>query len=254
MRLRNKVALITGGGSGLGRGIALRFGQEGAAVVLFGRRLNRLGETADLIGREGGVALPLACDVSDAGAVARMVEMAAGHLGRLDILVNAAGVRGAVGDVTEISLPEWDEAFRVNTTGPMLCARSVIPHMRRAGGGAILNIGSMRLSHVKPGAAAYCASKGALLYLTKVMALDHAADQIRVNMISPGLVLTDLTRYVVEQFPTPEEGIRRYGAQYPLGRIGTEDDIANAAVYLCSDESSWVTGAILPVDGGLGTT
>jgi NAD(P)-dependent dehydrogenase (short-subunit alcohol dehydrogenase family) len=254
MRLRNKVALITGGGSGLGRGIALRFCKEGAAVALFGRRLDRLSETAHLIGREGGVALPLACDVTDAGRVARMVEMAAGHFGRIDLLVNAAGVRGAVGDVTELSLAEWDEAFRVNTTGPMLCARSVVPHMKRGGGGAILNIGSLRLAHVKPGAAAYCASKGALLYLTKVMALDHAADRIRVNMISPGLVLTEFTQYVVEQFPTPEEGIRHYGAQYPLGRIGTEEDIAAAAVYLCSDEASWVTGAILPVDGGLGAT
>jgi NAD(P)-dependent dehydrogenase (short-subunit alcohol dehydrogenase family) len=254
MRLRDRVAIITGGASGIGRGIAVRFCEEGAAVAICARRPERLEQTAAEIVMDGGTALAVPCDVTDEAQVRQMVERVAGQFGRLDILVNAAGVRGAVGDVTRLSLDEWWQALQVNTTGPLLCARHVIPRMREVGGGAILNIGSLRLAHVKPGAAAYCASKGALLYLTKVMALDHAAERIRVNMISPGLVLTEFTRYVTEEFPTPEEGLRRYGAQYPLGRIGTVEDIAAAAVYLASDEASWVTGAILPVDGGLGTT
>lgn len=267
MRLAGKVAIITGGGTGIGRGIAVRFCSEGASVAICGRRADVLERAAaeiacdsprkpellaDPVGRS--IALPVPCDVGDEEAVRRMVARVAEAFGRIDILVNAAGVRGAVGDATRLELSEWEEAFRVNTTGPLLCARHVIPQMRKGGGGCILNVGSLRLTRVKAGAAAYCASKGALLYLTRVMALDHAREGIRVNMISPGLVLTEFTRYVVDDFPTPEEGMRHHGAQYPLGRIGTPEDIAAAAAFLASDEAAWITGAVLPVDGGMGTT
>src|SRR5262249_21728044 len=143
MRLRDRVAIITGGASGIGRGIAVRFCQEGAAVAICARRQDRLEQTAGEIVMDGRTALPVPCDVTDEEQVRRMVERVADHFGRIDVLVNAVGVRGAVGDVTRLSMEEWWEAFQVNTTGPLLCARHVIPRMREIGGGAILNIGSL---------------------------------------------------------------------------------------------------------------
>lgn len=251
MQLAGKTAVVTGGGSGLGRGIARRFAREGARVVVVGRRREPLAETVSLIAAEGGEAAAAPADVSDDASVREVAALTQRHFGGCHILVNAAGIRGAVGDATELDLDGWREAFAVNTTGPMLCARHLIPLMRRAGGGAIINIGSLRLSQLKAGAAAYIAAKGALLYLTRVMALDHAKEQVRVNMVSPGLVLTDFTRYVVEGYADPEQGKRHWVAQYPLGRIGTEEDIAAACLYLASDASSWVTGQVLGVDGGM---
>lgn len=250
-RLAGKVAVVTGAGSGLGRGIALRFASEGARVIVVGRRRGRLEETVAQIEDAGGEALPAPADVAVEADIESVATLARERFGGVHVLVNAAGVRGAVGPVTELELDGWREAFAVNTSGPLLCARHLVPLMRAAGGGSIINIGSLRLSRLKAGAAAYIASKGALLYLTRVMALDHAREGIRVNMVSPGLVLTEFTQYVVEGFADPEEGKRRFGAEYPLGRIGTEEDIAPACVYLASDESAWVTGQVLNVDGGL---
>ncbi len=251
MRLKGKYAIITGGGSGLGFGIARRFVLEGANVALVGRSPDKLSASAHQIQTGQTQVLAIPCDVTDETQVQEMVSKVVQAFGTVNVVVNCAGVRGSVGTVVEMDLKGWWEAFRVNTTGPLLVARYVIPHMVKAGGGSIINIGSMRLHHVKPGAAAYCASKGALAYLTKVMALDHAHQGIRVNLINPGLVLTPFTEYVVKEAPTPEEGIRRYASQYPLGRIGTLEDIAWAAVYLASEDSAWVTGAQLDVDGGM---
>jgi NAD(P)-dependent dehydrogenase (short-subunit alcohol dehydrogenase family) len=245
--LEGKVAVVTGGGSGLGKGIAKRFLQEGAKVAICGRREAKLEEAAGELGK----ALPVRCDVGDDASVREMVSRVVKEYGRLDILVNAAGIRGAVGKAEEIDLAEWEETLRVNTTGPLLCARHAVPEMRKVGGGSLVLIGSMRITHVKAGAAAYCVSKGALVHLTRVMALDYAADHIRVNLLNPALVLTDFTRYVVDGYADPEEGKRKFGATYPLGRIGTENDIAEAALYLASDASSWVTGTSLNVDGGM---
>jgi NAD(P)-dependent dehydrogenase (short-subunit alcohol dehydrogenase family) len=253
-QLDKRVAVITGGGSGIGRGIALAFAREGARVVVVGRRESPLEETARRIAADGGEALALPADVADDAAVAAMAARARAHFGQVQLLVNAAGVRGAVGPVTDFDLAGWNEALAVNVTGPLLCVRHLAPLMRDAGGGAIVNIGSLRLTRLKAGAAAYIASKGALLYLTRVLALDHARDRIRVNMVSPGLVLTPFTQYVIQGHPDPEEGKRRHGADYPLGRIGTEEDIAQACVYLASDAASWVTGQILNVDGGMSAT
>lgn len=249
--MKGRLAIITGGGSGIGRGVARAFAREGARVLVVGRRQAPLEETVQLIRSAGGEAEAHPADVADPEGAASIADRARELYGRVDVLINAAGVRGAVGPVTELDLKGWQEAFAVNTMGPMLCARAVIPLMREAGGGSIVNIGSLRLARLKAGAAAYIASKGALLYLTKVMALDHAKEGIRVNMVSPGLVLTPFTQYVVADFDDPEEGKRKYGAEYPLRRIGTEEDIALACLYLASDASSWVTGQVLNVDGGM---
>jgi len=252
LRLHDKVAIITGSGTGLGKGIAKRFAREGASVVICGRRIDKVQETVEEISGAGGTAIGVQADVADEASVKHLVAETVSHFRAINVLVNNAGVRGAVGDATSMDLDGWWEALRINLSGPLICARHVIPAMKESGGGSIVNIGSMRLVHVKAGAAAYCASKGGLIHLTKVMALDHAADNIRVNLLRPALVLTPFTQYVVDDFDDPEEGIRYFGAQYPLGRIGTEEDIANAALFLASDESSWVTGAHLNVDGGMG--
>lgn len=252
-RLAGRVAVVTGGGSGLGRGIARTFAAEGARVIVVGRRREPLEESVRLIEAERGAALAFAADLAEDDQAAALAKFAR-SAGGCRALVCAAGVRGAVGAAPDLELAGWHEALAVNTTAPLLCARHLVPLMREAGGGSIVNIGSLRLNRLKAGAAAYIASKGALLYLTRVMALDHAPDRIRVNMVSPGLVLTDFTRYVIEGHADPEEGKRKWGAQYPLGRIGTEDDIAQACLYLASDESSWVTGQVLNVDGGMSAT
>lgn len=251
MRLKDKVAIVTGSGTGLGKGIAIAFAGQGASITVCGRRNDKVRETVAEIESAGGTAIGVQADVSDEESVRKLVEATVNSFGAVHILVNNAGIRGAVGDVTTLDLNEWWDALRVNLTGPVLCSRHAIPVMREAGGGSIIHIGSMRIVHVKEGAAAYCASKGALVHLTKVMALDHAKDNIRVNLLSPALVLTEFTQYVIEGFETREEGIRKFGSQYPLGRIGTERDIAEAAIYLASEESSWVTGAHLNVDGGM---
>ncbi len=254
MKLAGRVAVVTGGGSGIGRGVARRFASEGAIVAVVSRRAGPLEETVELIRGAGGEAVAVPADVSDEDSVRRMAASVRERRGNTQVLVCAAGVRGAVGSVTDLDLDGWSEALAINTTGPLLCARHLIPQMRAAGGGAIVNVGSLRLSRLKAGAAAYIASKGALLYLTKVMALDHAAEGIRVNMVSPGLVLTPFTEYVVQGFADPEAGKRKYGAEYPLGRIGTEEDIARACLYLASDAAAWVTGQELNVDGGMSST
>jgi NAD(P)-dependent dehydrogenase (short-subunit alcohol dehydrogenase family) len=251
VRLDGKIAVVTGGGSGLGRGIALAFAREGARVIAVGRRPPPLQETVAAICQAGGEAEAFSADVTNDAAAARMAGFASERFGGCHILVAAAGTRGAVGKVTDLDMAGWREALDVNVTGPLICARHLIPLMRRSGSGSIINIGSMRLTRVKGGGAAYIASKGALLFLTKVMALDHASEGIRVNMVSPGLVLTDFTRYVIEGYDDPEQGKRHWGGQYPLGRIGTEEDIAQACIYLASEASAWVTGQVLNVDGGM---
>jgi NAD(P)-dependent dehydrogenase (short-subunit alcohol dehydrogenase family) len=247
MRLKHKVALITGAGSGIGRAIALAFAREGAQVALVGRREDRLGSVVREIG--SGHALALPGDITGAriaqAAVARTVK----RFGGLNVLVNNAGllIPGTAESHTE---EEWDQTFSVNVRALWLVCRAALPRMRAAGGGSIINISSVLGLMGAKNRVAYAASKGAVTLLTRAMALDHAQENIRVNCICPGIVETEMVADFILKAPDPEAARRQRVGLHPLGRFGKPEDVAAMAVYLASDESSWVTGAALPVDGG----
>jgi NAD(P)-dependent dehydrogenase (short-subunit alcohol dehydrogenase family) len=249
VRLKDKVAIITGGGSGIGQACGELFAEEGASVVLAGRRAEKTAEAAAAITARGGRALGVACDVARATDVARVIRRTMAEFGAIHILVNSAGVL-LVGTAEQTSEGEWDHVINTNLKGVFLVSRAAIPELRRAGGGSIVNISSvLGLVGMKNGAA-YCASKGGVTLLTKAMALDHAADGIRVNCICPAIVETELLDELWAKTPDPEASRRRRAEQIPLGRFGTPRDVARMALFLASDESSWVTGAALPLDGG----
>jgi len=249
-RLSGKVALITGGGTGIGRAIALAFAREGASVALAGRRLEILREVVKEVEKSGGEALAVECDVTRARDAERAVKGTAERFGGLNVLVNNAGMLH-VSTVEGISEEEWDRVMSVNVKGPFLISRAALKEFRKAGGGAIVNISSILGLVAMKDRAVYSASKGAVTLLTKAMALDHAHENIRVNCICPSIVETELVKGL---FDSSEKGERlRKGrlSQIPLGRFGQPADVAEMAVFLACDESSWVTGAALPLDGGL---
>jgi meso-butanediol dehydrogenase / (S,S)-butanediol dehydrogenase / diacetyl reductase len=249
-RLKGKTAVVTGGGTGMGRAIALALGQEGAKVAVLGRRREVLEQVAEELVRIGTEARALVCDVTDKKAVGQAVSETEAAFGPVNVLVNNAGIL-SVSTVESVSEQEWDRVIETNLTGPFLMARAVLSSMRRAGGGSIVNIGSVLGLVAIKNRAAYCASKGGLTLLTKAMALDHAHENIRVNCICPSVVETELVQGI---FSDTEEGRKARQARIgtiPLGRLGRPDDVAGLAVFLASDESSWVTGTAIPVDGGV---
>ena len=249
-RLSGKVALITGGGTGIGRAIALAFAREGASVALAGRRLEKLREVTKEVEKGGGKALALECDVTRARDAERAVKGTAERFGRLNVLVNNAGMLH-VSTVEGISEEEWDRVMSVNVKGPFLMSRAALKEFRKAGGGAIVNIGSILGLVAMKDRAAYSASKGGVTMLTKAMALDHAHENIRVNCICPSIVETELVKGLFDSSEKGEQLRKGRLAHIPLGRFGQPADVAEMAVFLASDESSWVTGAALPLDGGL---
>jgi len=249
-RLSGKVALITGGGTGIGKAIALAFAREGAGVTVAGRRLEKLREVASEVQKAGGKGLAMECDVTNAGDVERAVKGTVERFGRLNVLVNNAGTLH-VSTVEGISEEEWDHMMTVNVKGPFLTSRAVLPEFRKCGGGAIVNIGSVLGLFAVKDRAAYSASKGAVTMLTKSMALDHAHEKIRVNCICPSVVETDLVKGVFDETEKGQVRLKARLATIPLGRLGKPEDVAAMAVYLASDESSWLTGAAIPLDGGV---
>lgn len=249
-RLEGKVAMITGGGTGIGRAIALAFAREGAKLAVAGRRKEKLNETIREMEKQGGQGLAIVCDVAKAKDAAHAVRETAKHFGRLNVLVNNAGMLHA-STIEGIAEEEWDRLMTINLKGPFLMCRAALPEFRKAGGGAIINVGSVLGLVAMKDRAAYCASKGGVTLLTKAMALDHAHENIRSNCICPSIVETELVQGL---FAASEEGKALRKArigQIPIGRMGRPEDVAELAVFLASDESSWLTGAAIPLDGGL---
>ncbi len=241
MRLSRKVAIITGGGSGIGKAIAMAFVREGAQVVIAGRDREKLERAAVEIGD----CLAVSADVSGAKGTEKLVSAAIEKFKRINILVNNAAVL-LPGTAESLSEEDFDQTFAINVRGLWLVTRAVLQHMRDAAGGSIVNMGSVLSLVGARNRVAYAASKGAVAAMTKAMALDHAAENIRVNCICPGIVATEM----VEKFNTDEAARRQRVALHPMGCFGQPEDIASAAVFLASDESGWTTGSVLTIDGG----
>ena len=251
-RLKDKIALVTGAGSGIGRAAAMLFASEGAGIASADLSDARAEETAAEIERRGGRAVALSGDVSVAEEAARMVDDAVDALGRLDIVVNSAGVT-ARNALPPGSDPDdvWDRVIEVNLKGTYLVSRCAVSHMQRGGGGSIVNLAStMGMVGYPPGLGGalnpYPPSKGGVIQLTRNMAVDLARDNIRVNCLCPGFVETDLTKSLTDDPPTRE----MLESRHPIGRLGRPEEVAYAALYLASDEASYVTGTALTVDGG----
>jgi meso-butanediol dehydrogenase/(S,S)-butanediol dehydrogenase/diacetyl reductase len=249
-RLAGKVALITGGGTGIGRAIALAFVREGAKVAVAGRRKEKLEETVREVEKLGGRGLAIVCDVAKAKDGERAVKETAKEFGELNVLVNNAGILHAA-TIEGTSEDQWDKLLTTNLKGPFLMCKAALPEFRKAGGGTIVNVGSVLGLVGMKDRAAYCASKGGVTLLTKAMALDHAQENVRSNCICPSIVETELVQGL---FAASEEGRALRKARIgsiPLGRMGRPEDVAEMAVFLASEESSWLTGAAIPLDGGL---
>ena len=244
-RLEGRVAVVTGAAGGIGSAIARLFAAEGAKVACLD--LTRPEALAASIQADGGVALALATDVANEGSTRAALEtiLAAWHAA--GILVNGAAPNDPAGTVLELPPAEWDRVFAVQVTGAYYMSRAVLPGMIAAGAGSIIHIASQMGRVGSPGRPAYCAAKGALIQLAKVMALDHAAQGIRVNSLSPGAVETGRMLF---RYGTMEEARAASVPKHPIGRLGQPDEIAAAALFLASDASSFMTGADLLVDGG----
>ena len=249
-RLAGKSAVITGGGTGIGQAIALAFAREGAQVVVAGRRKEKLDETLHLLQQAGCSALALECDVTKAADTQRVVKSAEDAFGKVNVLVNNAGAL-SVSTVENITEEDWDRVMATNVKGPFLMSRAALPAMRRAGGGSIINVGSVLGIVAIRDRAAYCASKGGVSMLTKAMALDHAQDNIRVNCVCPSIVESDMTRNLFAETEVGQQARESRLASIPLGLFGKPADIAGLTVFLASEESSWMTGTVIPVDGGV---
>lgn len=250
LRLSEKVALITGGGTGIGRACAELFAKEGARVAIAGRRREPLDAAAKEIAKTGGQVAAVVCDVTQRKSVEAALAEVVTWFGRLDVLVNNAGAV-IVATAEQTSDEDWERLLATNLTGTFLASRAALTLMRKAGGGSIVNIGSILGLVARRDRAAYCAAKAGVTGLTKAMALDHAHEKIRVNCICPSIVETELGLRSIRLAPDPAAEMRRRVEGIPLGRMGKPEDVAQMAVYLASDESAWITGVALPLDGGL---
>jgi NAD(P)-dependent dehydrogenase (short-subunit alcohol dehydrogenase family) len=228
----------------------LAFAREGAQVAVAGRRLEKLQDVAREIEKQAGEGLAIQCDVTQADDAKRAVQETAARFGRVNVLVNNAGAL-SVSTIESITEKDWDRVMTVNLKGPFLMSRAVLPEFRKAGGGTIVNVGSVLGLIAMKDRAAYCASKGGVTLLTKAMAMDHAHEKVRVNCICPSLVETELVQVLFASSEEGEAARRARIAQIPLGRMGRPEDVAEMAVFLASEESSWLTGAAIPLDGGL---
>ncbi len=250
-RLAGKVALVTGAASGIGLASAERFAAEGARVVCVDVDEPRLAAAAKRVAASGGETHAIAADVSDAAAIAAAVEGAVERFGQLDVLMANAGIAGS-GMAHSTPDELWERVIAVNLTGAFVTIRAVLPHMMERRAGSIVASASIAALSGVPAQAAYAAAKGGVAALTRQIAVDYAGYGIRINALCPATVVTPLVLEAYEQRGGDvDEMLRERGRDVPLGRLGDPLDVANLALFLASDEAAWMTGALLPVDGGL---
>ncbi len=252
MRFANKTAVVTGAATGIGAATALAFGAEGAQVVLADINQAALDECVAEIQADGGKALAVQADVSRSSQVQRMVDAAVEAFGGIDCLVASAGIQ-TYGTVVSTDEDIWDRTLAINAKGVYLAAKYCIPQMVKGGGGAIVNVASVQGLFSQPNVAAYSASKGAVIAMTRTMALDHAADKIRANSLCPGSVDTPMLRDSAQLFSPSDPGgaIEDWGGLHALGRVAQPAEMAQVALFLCSEAASFITGAAIVADGGL---
>jgi NAD(P)-dependent dehydrogenase (short-subunit alcohol dehydrogenase family) len=253
MQLEGKVALITGGGTGIGAALARRFTAEGAQVVITGRRAEKLDEVAASLPARS--VTTVAGSVSDAVSAQRMVDAALAVSGRLDVLVNNAAAHLA-GTVVDMDLETWNEMLETNLTGPFLLMKATIPSMVAAGGGSIINMASLAGVVCVPGSPGYCATKAGLIHLTKQVALDFGKDGVRCNVVCPGPVRTAMLEHsltpLAEALETDLDDVfRRLHKSVPLRRVATPEEIGGLCVFLAGDDSAFMTGSTVMIDGGV---
>lgn len=247
--LEDQIAIVTGGASGLGEVIAHRLAAEGATVVVADIDAPGAQVVADNIVAHGHNAVSVACDVTRRDQVDAMVEEAA-RIGRIGTLVLSAAIE-SITPVVELSDEDWQHVLDVDLKGPFLCMRAAIPHMVAGGGGSVIAMGSTLGLIVAPGHPAYCAAKGALVNLCKQAAIEHAPDRVRVNVLAPSATDTGLFMKFTAQAPDPDALRAQIAATNPMGRIGTGEEVCDAVIFLASDQSRYISGSILPLDGGL---
>jgi NAD(P)-dependent dehydrogenase (short-subunit alcohol dehydrogenase family) len=243
-----KVALITGGGKGIGQATALEFAKLGAFIVINGRSKPPLEETAAQVEKEGGKVIIVVGDVADAAVQKATVDKALQAFGRLDFAVNNAGISPWVGTTAECSFEDWKRVIDTNLNGTWLGMKYQIPAIIQSGGGSIVNMTSVAALMTFEGYSPYSASKWGIVGITKVAAKEYASKAVRVNAIAPGSIATPLFQEVINSTPNSKED---YQKQVPMSRIAESHEVATVASFLCSDAASYVTGAVLPVDGGM---
>ena len=246
-KLSGRTAIVTGGGGAIGGAIARLFAAEGAAVLVADVRPDAALEVSNAIDEAGGRAAAWETDVSDPGSCKQAVDAALSEFGALHVLVNVAAAVSPDASVVDLDLADWNQAFVVNLTGPFLMCKYAVPHITESGGGAIINIASQLGTMGVPLRSAYCTSKAALIHLTRILAMEVAAANIRVNSISPGVI--DTPR-IMRRWSSHEEMQRNRGPTHLLGRVGKPEEVARAALHLASDDSSFTTATDLLVDGG----
>jgi meso-butanediol dehydrogenase/(S,S)-butanediol dehydrogenase/diacetyl reductase len=248
--LAGKAALVTGSTTGIGEATARCLSQAGAAVMVSGRDSARGDAVTASLRADGGAAHFTKADLREAGACELLVEATIRHFGRLDIVVNNAGILYSA-NVLETTNEQWADTFAVNVTAVFYVSRAAIAHMRQAGGGAIVNVASEWGLNGEPNHVAYCASKGAVVQMTRCLALDHARDHIRVNSVCPGEIHTQMVDEILAaKGGDAAESLRQLASGIPVGRLASPAEVGRVIRFLASEEASYITGANLPVDGG----